>query len=274
MLKKLIVFISGSSGSGKNTVINKLLDSNSNYGYVKSYTTRDKRESDTDDCYNFITKTEFERKIKEGELLEFDLYSNNYYGISKDTISNELKQKDVVFKDITLAGVKNSKEHITDTKIVSIFFTVEKRELVERLKKCDEEHLKERMKFYVKEQKRRFGADYVISNVDLAQTTSTIKTLMDYEQNNKNFLPTKSCQEVLDKKVNKYANKLNKGKSVKPIYVTIKGGKVYIVDGVHRYLASLKSGKHLCKVVLNEEDVNISQDLDVKEWNKIVKMYR
>ena len=232
------------------------------------------REKDKEGVYyNFISKKEFETKIKEGELLEFDLYSNNYYGISKDTISNTLAEKDVVFKDITLAGVKNSKERIADTKIVSVFFSVEKKELVERLKKCDKEHLKERMKFFVKEQKRRFDADYVIKNTELNETTSTIKTLVDFEQNNKNFLPTKSCQEVLDKKVNKYANKLNKGKTVKPIYITIKGGKIYIVDGVHRYLASLKCGKHLCKVVL-DDDVTLPQDLNVKEWNKLVKMYK
>lgn len=275
MANKLVVFVSGSSGSGKNTVINKLLENNKSYGFITSYTTRAMREGDVEGKnYYFVTKEQFENKIKEGDMLEFDLFSDNYYGIGKEAIAKKLTECDVALKDLTVAGVKNSKERVKDNKIVSFFFTVEKKELIERLKKRGEKRIKERMKFYTREQKRMFDSDYVIKNVNLDDTLKVIKTLIDTEQTNKTYLPTKSCQEVLDKKVNKYVNKFNKGKKVKPIEIAIKAGKVYIVDGVHRYLASLKCGKHICKVVLNNEDVVVSEDLDVKEWNKIVKMYK
>lgn len=275
MANKLIVFVSGSSGSGKNTVINKLLENNKNFGFITSYTTRAMREGDVEGKnYYFVSKDAFEQKIKDGDMLEFDFFSDNYYGIGKEAINKKLGTCDVVLKDITVAGVKNSKEKIDNPKIVSFFFTVDKKELIDRLEKRGEKRIKERMKFYAKEQKRMFNSDYVINNVDLDQTLSTIKTLIDFEQNNKAFLPTKSCQEVLDKKVNKYVNKLAKGKKVKPIKIAIKSGKVYILDGVHRYLAALKCGKHVCKEIVNEQDIAVSKDLDVKEWNKIVKMYK
>ena len=108
----------------------------------------------------------------------------------------------------------------------------------------------------------------------MAQTLKVIKTLIDTEQADKAYLSTKSCQEVFDKKVNKYVNQFNKGKKVKPIKIVVKSGKVYIVDGVHRYLAALKCGKHICKIVLNDEAELKSQEVDTKEWNKLVKMYK
>ena len=275
MANKLVVFVSGSSGSGKNTVINKLLESNKNYGFITSYTTRAMREGDVEGKnYYFVSKEQFENKIKEGDMLEFDVFSDNYYGIGKEAITKKLAECDVALKDLTVAGVRNSKERVKDNKIVSFFFTVEKKELIERLKKRGEKRIKERMKFYHREQKRMHDSDYVIRNVDLEQTLRMMKTLIDAEQTDKSYLPIKSCQEILDKKINKYVNRFNKGKKVNPIEIAIKSGKVYIIDGVHRYLAALKCGKHICKVVLNDESVEPSQELDVKEWNKIVKMYK
>lgn len=275
MANKLVAFISGSSGSGKNTVINKLLETNKNYGFITSYTTRAMREGDVEGKnYYFVTKEQFENKIKEGDMLEFDVFSDNYYGIGKEAITKKLAECDVALKDLTVAGVRNSKERVKDNKIVSFFFTVEKSELIERLKKRGEKRIKERMKFYNKEQKRMFDSDYVIKNVDLAHTLKVIKTLIDTELSDKAYLATKSCQEVFDKKVNKYVNQFNKGKRVKPIKIVVRSGKVYIVDGVHRYLAALKCGKHICKIVLNDDAELNNQDVDTKEWNKLVKMYK
>ena len=274
MVNRLIAFVSGSSGSGKNTVINKLVEQNENYGFLTSYTTREMRPTDVEGKnYHFISKEEFESKIKEGDMLEFDFFSNNYYGIGKEAIAKKLEQHQVVLKDVTVAGVKNTKEKIKDEKIISFFFTADKKVLIERLKNRGEKNIKNRMKFYKNEQKRMYDSDYVIHNIDFEQTMSNIKTLIELELQGKYLLPTVSCQQILEKRINKYVNKFNKNKKVKPVTIAIQNGKVYIVDGVYRYLASLKCGKHICKILLNNQHVDVAKDLDVKEWNKIVKMY-
>ena len=274
MSNKLIAFVSGSSGSGKNTIINNLVEQNENYGFITSYTTREMRPTDVEGKnYYFISKEEFENKIKDGDMLEFDFFSNNYYGIGKEAIAKKLEQYQVVLKDLTVAGVKNSKERIENEKIVSFFFTADKKVLIDRLVKRGEKDIKGRMKFYKNEQKRMYNSDYVIHNVNLEQTMSNIKTLIELELQGKYFLPLVSCQQILEKRINKYVNKYNKNKKVKPIKIAIQNGKVYIVEGVDRYLASLKSGKHICKILLNDFTVTPSKDLNVKEWNKIVKMY-
>lgn len=274
MPNKLIAFVSGSSGSGKNTVINRLLQDNQNYGFITSYTTRSMRPTDVDgQNYYFISKAEFEQKIKDGEMLEFDFFSENYYGLGKDAIDKKLQQCDVVMKDLTIAGVKNTKERVLDKKIVSFFLTVDKKVLIDRLVARGTSDINTRMKFYKKEQKRMFDSDYVIYNDDLEQTLTTIKCLIELELNNKYLLPTVSCQEMLEKKINKYVNKLNKNKTIKPVTIAVNSNKAYIIDGVDRYLAGLKSGKNVCKIVLNDVKVVPSKDVDFKEWNKIVKMY-
>ena len=57
MANRLIAFVSGSSGSGKNTVINKLVEQNENYGFLTSYTTREMRPTDVEGKnYHFISK--------------------------------------------------------------------------------------------------------------------------------------------------------------------------------------------------------------------------
>ena len=274
MSNKLIAFLSGSSGSGKNTVINNLVGQNETYGFITSYTTRKKRESDIEGKnYFFISKEDFENKIKNGDMLEFDFFSDNYYGIGKESIHKKLEDKDVALKDITVAGVKNSKEKINQYKIISFFLTAQKKELINRLVKRGEKNIKSRMKFYRNEQKRMHESDYVIENVNLEQTLNDLKILIEIELNNKPLLPVVSCQEVLDKKITKYVNQLNKNKSIKPITVFIQGNKAYILDGVNRYLAGLKCGKSVCRIVVNDADIKVSEDFDLKEWNKIVKMY-
>lgn len=129
------------------------------------------------------------------------------------------------------------------------------------------------MKFYKNEQKRMYDSNYVIENVNLEQTLDDLKLLIELELNNKYLLPVVSCQEILDKKVNKYANRLNKNKNIKPVKITIQGNKAYILEGVNRYLAGLMCNKNICKIVSNDGKVEISDDFDLKEWNKIVKMY-
>lgn len=274
MAHKLIAFLSGSSGSGKNTVINSLVEQNENYGFITSYTTRKKRETDIEGKnYFFISKEEFESKIKNGDMLEFDFFSDNYYGIGKQSIDKKLEEKNVALKDITVAGVKNSREKINQYKIVSFFLTAKKKELINRLIKRGEKNIKSRMKFYKNEQKRMYDSNYVIENVNLEQTLDDLKLLIELELNNKYLLPVVSCQEILDKKVNKYANILNKNKNIKPVKITIQGNKAYILEGVNRYLAGLMCNKNICKIVSNDGKVEISDDFDLKEWNKIVKMY-
>ena len=59
------------------------------YGFPKviTNTTRSRRIDDKDDSYHFLTVEEFQKKIDNGEMIEYIKYNNNYYGSSVDSLS-------------------------------------------------------------------------------------------------------------------------------------------------------------------------------------------
>lgn len=72
-----LIVISGPSGCGKGSVIEKLLENTSlNLWLSLSTTSRQIRNNDIPGkTYNFVTKEEFEQKIEEDYFLEYAEYS-------------------------------------------------------------------------------------------------------------------------------------------------------------------------------------------------------
>ena len=80
MRGKLIV-IAGPSGVGKGTVVREIIKLKKNCRVSISATTRKPRTGEVNgEHYYFITKQEFEDKIRNKKMLEYELYNGNYYG--------------------------------------------------------------------------------------------------------------------------------------------------------------------------------------------------
>ena len=76
--------ISAPSGSGKTTLVQKLIRSFSDLRFSVSYTTRGPRGAERDGVdYHFVTRDEFQEKIRKGEFLEWAEVHGNLYGTSK-----------------------------------------------------------------------------------------------------------------------------------------------------------------------------------------------
>ena len=76
-----LIVISGPSGVGKDAVIKRLLELDSNLKYSVSYTTRAPRPGEVDGvAYRFVNRDQFERLIREGALLEHATYDGHLYG--------------------------------------------------------------------------------------------------------------------------------------------------------------------------------------------------
>ena len=77
-----LIVMSGPSGCGKGTVIQEFLKKHKDAWLSISCTSRDPRPGDVpNETYYFITRDEFEEKVKNDDFLEYAEYNGNYYGI-------------------------------------------------------------------------------------------------------------------------------------------------------------------------------------------------
>ncbi len=104
----ILLVVSGPSGVGKDTVVQRLLQSDPNIFKSISATDRPMREGDIDGVsYYFTSKPEFQNKIANDELLEYAEYVNNHYGTPKQPIIDKLNEgRDVVLVIETVGALK------------------------------------------------------------------------------------------------------------------------------------------------------------------------
>ena len=103
--KGLMISVSGPSGVGKGTIIEEIRRMFPECKHSISVTTRPPRGEEQDGVeYYFRTKDEFEKLVKEGEIIEYDMYVDNYYGTPATPLIEKSNRGDDVLLDITIAG--------------------------------------------------------------------------------------------------------------------------------------------------------------------------
>ncbi len=184
----MLVILSGVSGAGKDTVKKELLKRLDYVDTLPSFTTRAKRDGDVEGkTYHFITREDFEERIKNGEFYEYDIHHNEYYGTSKKLLNDKIESGKVIVKDIDVNGTENLMELLkNDTKVVSIFLKVSKGELEARLRqrvdKPSDEEIKMRLSRFGYEESKIDIYDYVINNNNLEKTVQVIMTIIENEK--------------------------------------------------------------------------------------------
>ena len=166
-----LFLIVGPSGSGKGTVIENLKSRYAGFVYPVSYTTRDMREGEQNgEVYNFVSRDEFERMIKDDELLEYAIvHSNNYYGTSKKEILDRLEQGAIVIREVDIQGFEAISQIVPSENLISIFMKVsdldDLRQRIDRRGKLSDEEMERRMDSAKKELAKAELCDYQIENV-------------------------------------------------------------------------------------------------------------
>lgn len=112
MSRGVLFVMSGPSGTGKGTICNELLANENNDVFLSvSSTTREKRKGETDGVtYNYTTVENFKNMIDNGEMLEYAMYSGNYYGTPKKTVEDMLESGKNVLLEIEPQGALKVKK--------------------------------------------------------------------------------------------------------------------------------------------------------------------
>lgn len=168
-MKGKLIIVSGPSGSGKSTVT-KIVKDKLNIPLSISATTRKPRVGEIDGKdYFFLTKEEFEEKIKNDEFYEYANVHGNYYGTLKEVVENNLEKGLNVILEIDVQGALIAKQKKKDA--ILVFFKTKNMEILEkrlRNRKTDsEEVIKTRLENALKELEYEKEYDYSIINEDL-----------------------------------------------------------------------------------------------------------
>jgi len=182
----LLIVISGPSGAGKDTVMQRMKERGLPFHFVVTATTRPQRTSEIHGRdYWFVSKDEFARMIDEDELLEHAIVYGDYKGIPKQQVREALASGMDVVMRLDVQGAETVRKMARQA--LMIFITTENEaDLVRRLETRKTEtadSLALRIATARKELNRVEAFDYVIVNREyhLDETVDTIRAIIDAE---------------------------------------------------------------------------------------------
>lgn len=120
MAKGKLFIISGASGVGKSTVLQRVMAGRQDLQFSVSATTRDPRPGEQEGVsYYFVTNEQFEQMIREDAFLEYDAHNKNWYGTPAKQVEEKL-QKGHVILDIEPVGAFNVQKKRPDATLIFI----------------------------------------------------------------------------------------------------------------------------------------------------------
>lgn len=182
----LLIVISGPSGVGKDSVVQRMIERGFPFHFVVTATTREKRPNEVHGRdYWFLSKDEFAHMIEENELIEYAIVYGDYKGIPKAQVREALASgKDVIMR-LDVQGAESVRKLAPEALL--IFITCESEEELERRlrerKTETADSLSLRIATARKEFQRLDAFDYVIVNQDfhLDDTVDKVRAIIAAE---------------------------------------------------------------------------------------------
>jgi guanylate kinase len=176
-----LIVIAGPGGVGKSTIVAELRRRIPLHFSV-SATTRDPRPGEVHGFhYRFVTRPEFERLIDAGDLLEWAIFNDNYYGTPKDAVTAALEDGRDVLLEIEVQGARQVREAMPEA--LMIFVAPPSREALRRRleRRADTSPEDIAAKLRIAEEELAAAPelfDHVVVNEDVEQATTEIMEIL------------------------------------------------------------------------------------------------
>ncbi len=180
--KGLLIVISGPSGVGKGTVIQRFInDPELKLAFSVSMTTRAMREGEQEGVnYYYVSREEFEKTRDEGGLLEWTEFVGNYYGTPLAAVERLRNEGKNVLLEIEVDGCQQVKKKVPDA--LTIFIVPPSvKELESRIrgrKSEAEEIVQQRLAKATKELEKTNQYRYVVCNDDVDLAADIIRVII------------------------------------------------------------------------------------------------
>ncbi len=184
MKSGLLCVLSSPSGGGKTSVIREVLKRRPEFEYSISATTRSRRGHEVDGKdYYFLSRDEFQGRIKAGDFVEWAEVHGHLYGTPKSALQNQLAAGKVVLLDIDVDGGLQIRELFPDRSLLIFLLPPSMDVLVERLKGRStesEEQIKKRLERIPKEISQAVKYDVIVINDDFNKTVKKVIWLIEF----------------------------------------------------------------------------------------------
>lgn len=130
----LLVVISGPSGAGKDSLVTALLEREPNLRRVVTATDRPRRPDEIDGVdYHFVSTSEFERMIAQGELIEWATVYGQYKGIPRWELEQALESGQDVVVRVDVQGAAAIR-HLMPQAVLIFVAAPSEAEMIQRLR--------------------------------------------------------------------------------------------------------------------------------------------
>jgi len=173
----VIIVVSGPGGVGKGTIVEELVQRDPQLWLSRSWTTRERRPSESDDAYVFTDTATFEQRVDDGGFLEWTEFLGHYYGSPTPDVA---PGRDVVL-EIEVDGAQQVKKLYPGAML--LFVLPPSRDEQERRLRGrgdpNDKVLARLKKAEVEEPIGRALADHVVVNDDLQTTIAEMLSLIN-----------------------------------------------------------------------------------------------
>jgi guanylate kinase len=181
----LLFIVSAPSGTGKTTLVERLVKNVPNLRMSRSYTSRAARDGERDGVdYNFISRSEFQARVADDAFLEWADVFGNYYGTGRDDTERVLAGGQDLVLVIDVQGARQVRARGIEN--TAIFVLPPSADVLERRlrgrSKDSEEAIRRRLEIACREVTDVSTYDYVVVNDQVEECVARLQGIVTAER--------------------------------------------------------------------------------------------